>query len=133
MGLITQYNYLDSDYQEKQAQQSILETRVNQKIWYGDFFPMTDTDSELSGWTAYQVHRSDLNAGLAVFFRRDTSPFAAFQASLRNIDPDAVYNVELRPDYDNVKTVSMQGSELQGYTVQLPEKRSSFMLRYWRP
>jgi len=132
MGLITQYNYLDSDYQEKRAQQSILETRVNQKIWYGDFYPMTDTDPELSGWTAYQVHRADLDAGLAVCFRRDASLFTGFQMSLRNIDSEAVYRVEVRPDYDSVTTLEMKGCDLKVYEARLPEKRTSLMLRYWK-
>jgi len=132
MGLVAQYNFQDENYQEKRTQQAIRETLVNQKIWYGDFYPMTETDPELGGWTAYQVHRSDLNAGIAVFFRRDASAFSAFQATLRNIDPEAIYQVELRPDYDNVKTVSMKGTELKNYEVKLPEKRLSFMLRYWK-
>ena len=132
MGLIVHYGFLDPDYQEKRAQDSILETHVNQKIWYGDFYPMSETDPELRGWTAYQVHRSDLDAGIAVFFRRDLSPYPTFQASLRSIDPDADYQVELRPNYTDTKTLQMKGSELKDYEARLPEKRSSLMLRYWK-
>ena len=132
MGLIAHYGFLDADYQEQQAQDSILEARINQKIWYGDFYPMTETDAELRGWTAYQVHRADLDAGIAVFFRRDLSPYPAFQASLRSIDSDADYQVELRPNYTDTKVLRMKGVELKGYEVRLPEKRSSLMLRYWK-
>jgi len=40
------------------------------------------------------MHRTDRDAGFAIFFRRANAPYHVFEAKLGGIDENAVYEVE---------------------------------------
>jgi alpha-galactosidase len=96
----------------------------------GDFYPLTDVRAANSqgerAWCAYQMHRSDLDAGFIICFRRLDAPSHVFTASLGGIDQSASYTVET---YDG-PTVQMDGHDLASFSVTLKSPRS-FRLSFY--
>jgi len=130
MGGIAQFNYLDDGFDLERAKAALLEAKVHQKFWYGDFYPLTDTVTGKRDLTVFQLHRSDLNAGLVYMFRRDDSPYSVFEANLRGIDPEAKYVLRYMPGYTVARTEEITGAELSKLLIHVPEKRSCLVIRY---
>lgn len=106
----------------------------------GDFYPLVDPRAEVklggawivkdrdeTRWCAWQLHRSDLNAGFAVFFRRLNTPGHVFHAHFGGIDPKAEYEVETWRG----EKVLMKGAALRELTIELRQPRS-FRLVFYR-
>jgi len=62
-GLICQFAFLDEGFSFENARVALAEAKVNQKFWYGDFYLLTSQALGTSALVAYQLHRSDLDAG----------------------------------------------------------------------
>ncbi len=129
-GAIVQFNFLDDDYDLEQARAAIAEAKINQKFWYGDFYPLSDAKPGKKEITAWQLHRGDLNAGLVYIFRQEDSPYLGRELQLRAIDPDASYRVVIKKDYAPGEQVTMRGKELIDLEITLPEKRSAILVQY---
>lgn len=130
MGCITQYNYLDDDYDPEQARASIRESKVYQKFWYGDFYPLSEArvgETELLAW---QLHRGDLEAGLVYLFRQSDCPYIGRELDLRGIDDAAKYRITIKRDYDSQETYELFGADLLNFTVMMPEKKSAVVVEY---
>lgn len=130
LGAIMQFNVLDDDYDLEQARAALMEAKINQKFWYGDFYPLSDAKPVKKEITAWQLHRSDLNAGLVYVFRQEDSPYFGRELQLRAIDPDAVYHVAVKKDYTSGKPMKMTGKELIDLEIFLPEKQSALLIQY---
>ena len=109
-------------------------------FYEGDFYPLSDNrvavrlpgawivkDSEETRWCAWQLHRADLNAGFAIFFRRVNAPNHVFAAELGGLDAAADYEVETWRG----RTERMRGADLRRLTVELRQPRS-FRLVFYR-
>jgi len=131
MGPIFQYNFLDDDYDLDLARTSILESHINQKFWYGDFYPLSEARTGETDITAYQLHRADLDAGIAYIFRQEQS-YTGRELQLRAIDPDAIYSVTIKQDFSVGKKLSMYGKELMDMKITLPEKRTALLIQYYK-
>jgi alpha-galactosidase len=112
------------------ARAAIDEHRSLQPFVTGDFQPLLPVTASSHDWCAHQLHRQDLQAGFALFFRRHESPFASMQAPLRWIEPTAKYRVSLSPTYDPAPEQVLVGRELQNLTVQIDERPGSVLMRY---
>ena len=130
MGCITQYNYLDDDYNLEMARASIQESKIYQKFWYGDFYPLSDAKVGKKEITAWQLHREDLDAGLVYIFRQEESPYIGRELQLRAINPDAEYRVTIKLDYSPGELRVMSGKELIDLEITFPEKRSALVIQY---
>ena len=130
MAPIVQYNFMDDDYDLNLARASILESRINQKFWYGDFYPLSEAKVGQTEITAWQLHREDLGAGIAYIFRQEQSHYLGRELQLRAIDPNATYSVTIKRDYSAGVQRSMSGKELINLEVVLPEKRSALLIQY---
>ena len=130
MGCITQYNYLDDDYDPELAQASIRESKVYQKFWYGDFYPLSEAKVGETELLAWQLHRSDLEAGLVYLFRQSSCPYIGRELGLRGIDADARYRITIKRDYDSQEKYELSGDELQKFVITFPEKKSAYVLEY---
>ena len=130
MGPIVQYNFHDDNYNLDLARASILESHINQKFWYGDFYPLSHAKTGKSEITAYQLHRADLGAGVAYIFRQEYSPYLGYELQLRAIDPDAKYSVTIKSDYSAGEQRIMSGKELIKLEIALPGKQSALLVQY---
>ena len=132
MGPIVQYNFHDDDYDLALARASILESHIHQKFWYGDFYPLSEAKTGETAITAYQLHRADLDAGVAYMFRQEQSPYLGRELQLRAIDPEAQYSVTIKRDYTAGEQRTMSGKALSDLEITLPEKRSAILIQYQR-
>ena len=128
--MITQYNYLDSDYDSELAKASIQEAKVYQKFWYGDFYALTGAQIGNDQCTAWQLNRGDLGAGLVYIFRQEECPYTGVEMTLRAIDLNANYRVTIKTGYDDGVTKTMTGEELRNIVVPLTKRRTAVVVEY---
>ena len=114
------------------ARAAIAEHKSLQPYVAGDFWPLLPLTVSPHDWCAFQLHRHDLNAGFALFFRRHESAFPSMRASLRWIDPTPSYKVTFSASYDPSSQQTMAGRQLQELTVQIDRQPGSMLLRYWK-
>jgi hypothetical protein len=93
----------------------------------GDYYPLFPHTADEDAWFGYQFHRPDLDAGMAMLFRREKCAEEAETAGLRDIDPKASYEVEF---VDAGETRTMSGPELASLKVRIPEKPGSALISY---
>ena len=78
-------------------------------LFYGDYYPLTPCTPAMDTWAAYQMHRSDLEEGMVLAFRRPDAPFVSADFRLQAVDPDAEYELE---DADSGQAWRQTGREL---------------------
>ncbi len=121
---------LDDDFPMEAARLAILEWKSIRQFFLGDFYLLLPLTAYGHDWCAWQLHREDLSAGVALFFRRHQSPFSSMEVSLRSVDPGARYQVSLSKDYQEVTSHIMYGYALSKLVVAIGEKPGSVLLRY---
>lgn len=129
-GSIIQFNVLDDDFDPIRAKAAIQEAKVAQKFWYGDFYPLTEAKNGKAEILAWQLHRSDLDAGLVYVFRQPECPYSMRDLKLRAIDPDATYRVAVKRDYASPESMEMSGQTLLTLEISLPKKRECVLIQY---
>jgi len=123
---------LDDDFPMADAARAIAEWRSVRPFFLGDFHHLLPLTVSYHDWCAWQLHREDLGAGIAVFLRRHRSPFPVMEIALKRIAPDAQYDVSLSPGYEEAPRRRMSGAELAGLTIAIPQAPGSILLRYTR-
>ena len=68
--------------------------KENQKYWYGDFYPLTPCTLGPGALIAWQLHRSDLDSGIVLAFRRSECPYPVLQTGLHGLKPQVTYLVD---------------------------------------
>lgn len=112
------------------AQAAIAEHRSLQPYITGDFWPLLPLTVSPHDWCAYQLHRHDLDAGFALFFRRHESPFDSMRAGLRWIDDPKSYKVTLSQGYDPLPERTMSGRQLVDLLIRIDQQPGSVLVRY---
>jgi hypothetical protein len=110
----------------------VAEWRSLRSFLLGDFHLLLPLTVAPHDWCAWQRHRDDLDAGVAVFLRRRRSPFPAMAAGLKRIDPAGAYEVSLSPAYEEGPRRPMTGRELARLAVAIDRAPGSLLLRYRR-
>jgi len=123
---------LDNEFPMDQAKAAIDEWRSIRPYFLGDFHLLLPLTISYHDWCAWQLHRPDFDAGVAIFFRRHRSPFPTMEVALQDVSPDGEYEVSLSSGYEEAPRVRMKGSALQGLRVDIPEQPGSVLLRYKR-
>jgi alpha-galactosidase len=132
-GLICQWDYRNKDFPADRARALLEEAKALNKYWYGDLYWLIPNPSASEPWHAFQLHRADLAEGIALFFRREGSPYSAMSAGLHALDLAATYAVERLSEDGPATTAEMSGADLaQAVEVALPDRASSLILRYRR-
>ena len=121
---------LGDDFPMELARAAIAEHNSLQPYVTGDFWPLLPLTVSPHDWAAFQLHRHDLKAGFALFFRRHESGFPSMRVHLRWIDPAANYKVTLSAGYDPAPEQVMVGRQLQDLMVQIAQQPGSLLLRY---
>jgi alpha-galactosidase len=123
---------LDDDFPLDDACAAIEEWRSVRPFLTGDFYLLLPLTVSYHDWCAWQLHREDLDAGVAVFLRRHRSPFPDLEIGLERIDASAEYEVSMSQGYAEEPRTRMAGSELADLSIAIPEKPGSLLLRYTR-
>jgi alpha-galactosidase len=132
-GLLCELDYLDPGFPREQAATWIAEAKANQPFWYGDFYPLTPCGTARDQFVAYQFHRADLNAGLALAFRRTECEYLGLVLGLRGIELERNYLVEFVDSDGRTSSQTMKGEALAtDLTLRVPDKGGSLLVRYRR-
>jgi len=95
----------------------------------GDFYPLFPHDASEDVWYGYQFHRPDLDAGVAIIFRREKSAESKKPVQLQGIDPKARYAIGCE---DSQQSKSVQGKAMPSFAVEIPSAPGSAILYYRR-
>ena len=123
---------LDEGFPIHEARAAIAEWRSIREFFTGDFHLLLPLTVSYHDWCAWQFHREDLGAGIAVFFRRHRSPFPAMAVTLKRIGRDGDYELSLSPGYEEGEKKRVAGRDLARMTVSVPDSPGSLLLRYRR-
>ena len=106
-----------ADYPREQLQQAIVEAKRIRPYWFGDFFPLSTPSLDPTDLVCDAIHRpaNTTNVeydGIVLCFRRENSPYTSYECELRNIEPDARYEVRVSQDYQPQPASIVTGKEL---------------------
>ena len=108
----------------------MAEYRRIRPYWYGDYYPLTTCSTAPDTWAAYQLHRTDLDEGAVVVFRRPESPLTTASFPLRGLAGDAAYAFE-DADSGECRVVTAKNG-MHELEVSIPERRGSRLMFYRR-
>ena len=132
-GIICQFPVLDEKFSFAAARDALAEVKDDQKYWYGDFYPLTQCDPGPGALIAWQLHRSDLNAGIVLAFRHRDCPYPALQTGLHGINPEASYIVEFFDESHAKRERVMPGQQLKNnLELRMSRRGTSLLVRYRR-
>ncbi|HUU22506.1 MAG TPA: glycoside hydrolase family 36 protein [Phycisphaerae bacterium] len=123
---------LDDDFPLADARAAVDEWKSIRQFFLGDFHLLLPLTVGFHDWCAWQFHREDLAAGVAMFFRRHRSPFPTMEIELKCVDPAGQYDVSLSAGYREAPRRRMKGADLSRMSVTIPETPGSLLLRYTR-
>ncbi|MGO8929370.1 MAG: NPCBM/NEW2 domain-containing protein [Limisphaerales bacterium] len=130
-GVICQFPVLDAKFSFPAARAALAEVKENEKYWYGDFYPLTPCILGPNALIAWQLHRSDLNAGIVLAFRHSECPYPVLQASLRGLNPRASYVVNVFEEGRANQQRTLTGRQLMNdFELRLSNRGSSLLVRY---
>ncbi len=121
---------LDDDFPLAAARAAIAEWKSIRPFFLGDFYTLLPITASLHDWCAWQFHRDDQQAGVAMFLRRHRSPFPSMQVALKRVQADAYYEVSLSSGYEEAPRRRMSGQELTQLNIAIEDKPGSILLRY---
>jgi alpha-galactosidase len=93
----------------------------------GDFYPLFAHDASEKNWYGYQFHRPDLDAGVAIVFRRERNPDPARTIRPAGVNARSRYAVAFEGAGE--QTVLM-GKALRALKVEIPEAPGSAVVYY---
>ncbi len=120
------------DYPRDLLKQAIAEGKRLRKYYFGNLYTLSEVTTSAKDWLILQYHRPAEQDGMVVAFRRHESPYFGFAAELREIDPDAEYEVVRSPGYVPSAPQRVRGSELLHAHLDVPERPGSIVLEYQR-
>ena len=130
-GVICQFPVLDAKFSFAAARAALAEVKENQKYWYGDFYPLTPCTLGPGALLAWQLHRSDLNAGIVLAFRHTECPYPVLQASLHGLNPLASYRVDFFEEGRASRQFTLTGRQLMNsFELRMSKRGSSLLVRY---
>ncbi|MCX6219643.1 MAG: alpha-galactosidase [Bacteroidia bacterium] len=114
----------------KELQKYFLDFKRLRPYYYGDYYPLTGTESMLQDnvWIAYQLNRQEQGDGIITAFRRKNCNDKSLTVQLRGVDPKENYELI---DEDSQVRISKTGEELmKGFTLNLNDKPGSLVIMY---
>ena len=119
-----------ADYPREQLAQGVAECKRLRKYMLGNYYPQAALAPDPAIWCVSQYHRPAEGDGMVMAFRRDKSPYAAFQLALHEIDPMADYQIETYRTYELESTKTIKGADLAKMTVAIDEAPGSLLIEY---
>ena len=118
------------DYPRELLKQGIAEGKRIRKYFYGNFYPLSEANTNPRDWCVLQYHLPDERDGIVMAFRRDQSPYGSYDCGLREIDPPATYQVRMYYGYDPETPITMSGSDLEKLNITIGERPGSVIVEY---
>ena len=132
-GLICQFPVLEDTFSAEAARAALAEVKENQKYWYGDFYPLTPCGLGPHALVAWQLHRSDLNSGILLAFRRSECPYPVLQTGLHGLDPRASYRADFFEEGRTNLVRTFTGRQLMNnLELRMSKRGTSLLVRYER-
>jgi alpha-galactosidase len=126
IGLDLRSSYIPRD----QLKKAIEQLKDLRPFWLGDYYPLSPINFKENAWCGWQFDRPDLQAGVALLFRRDKAEEPVFHAALRALGPEARYEVTVSESYDEKERRVMTGAELGKVRVELNSAPGVMLVRY---
>ena len=105
--------------------------KENQKYWYGDFYPLTPCTLGPGALIAWQLHRSDLNAGIVLAFRRSECPYPVLQAGLHGLESaDHLPRGFVRGRPPNQQRTLTGRQLMTNFELRMSKRGTSLLVRY---
>jgi alpha-galactosidase len=118
---------LDKDFPMQKAKRQVALYKSVRQYLSGDFYPLTECSLD-APWLAYQFHRSDLDQGFILVFKRKPSGGNVFRLAPRGLDPGKQYRLTFAPSGEEV---SATGDELaQGREITLSATPAAMLVKY---
>jgi alpha-galactosidase len=100
-------------------------------FFFGDFYPLTPYSTDEDVWMAYQFHRPDLNAGIALAFRRGGCREKSLMVRLCGLEGGSQYEVEFSDEQLRRTKTMLTGRQLaEGIEVICEQAPSSMLIVY---
>jgi hypothetical protein len=124
-----EYTPIDPKYPYDWHRRMIADLKRAIPSYLGDFYPLTACTLSKNDWMVYQMYREDLDQGIVVAFRRETSPFVMADFSLKGLDENHDYQIE---DADSKTLITEKGKTLlnQGLRITIDKCRDSRLIFY---
>ena len=130
-GIICQFPVLDPKFSFTAARAALTEEKENEKYWYGDFYPLTPSLLGPEALIAWQLHRSDLNAGIVLAFRHGQCPYPVLQTDLHGLKPRESYIVDYFEEGHTNRQRVLTGRQLMNnFELRMSRRGSSLLVRY---
>ncbi|MBN2272512.1 MAG: alpha-galactosidase [Sedimentisphaerales bacterium] len=114
------------DYEQAMKQTVAVYKKVR-PFMLGDFYPLLPHKPDNNLWFGYQFHRSDMNSGIAILFRRGKNADPEKAVQLKALNPDSAYEVSFEA---SEKRLILKGKELADFKTQIPQAPGSLILYY---
>jgi alpha-galactosidase len=130
-GVICQFPVLDKQFSFPAARAALAEVKENAKYWYGDFYPLTPCTLGPGALIAWQLHRSDLNAGIVLAFRHSECPYPVLQTGLHGLNLHASYLVDYFDEARVKQQRTLTGRQLMtNFELRMSKRGTSLLVRY---
>lgn len=128
-GLACNFDIFHPDFDFASAEKALDEVQEFKNYWNGDFYPLTVPAVDESVWAAYQLARE--SDGAVYVFRRASSEEAEKTFALSAIECEKDYRVTLIDEALVRHEMIVSGKTLsEGFTVTIPQKRESLLVKY---
>jgi alpha-galactosidase len=119
-------------YDRELTRKAIEECKSLRPFYLGDFYPLTEINTDPGAWAAYEYIRPEYGDGFAVFFRRPYASSDTLRAVLEDIEEHACYEVSWHWTYDLGKKEILKGEDLRRFAAHIPEQPGSLLVRFGR-
>jgi len=120
-----------ASYPRELLKQAIAEAKRLRKYYFGDYYPLTEVNTDVCDWSVVQYHRPLEQDGMFVVFRRPRSPFASYElCDAQAVDPAADYEVTLSRSYEPAQPLRVNGGALLHLKIEVAESPGSVVVEY---
>lgn len=126
-GVIFGDDLLSPKFDAARAKANVAELKSLRELWLGDYYPQTEITVDETQWCGWQFHRSDLDKGFVMLFRRPESRYPSLELKLGGLVAEQKYRVTF---VDTQKTQTMTGAELAKLRVTIDTLPGSALVVY---
>lgn len=119
-----------ADYPREELRQAIVEAKRLRPYFFGNFYAIGSVTVSAEDWCVFQCHRPDKADGIVMAFRREASADAVRTVLLREIEPEAEYEVSEAIGYERPTSRRIKGEKLRELELKIGERPGSLLVEY---